>query len=116
MSSKKRWREREGFILSSSQARRHGTEAMKPFQYAKGQLLLFNNCIRYRAKVLIHKCYRRNVLEQLHVNPLYILTMKDIDRSLVLNPKIDKETNEFIKASSSCFQNNLQLVNVRDKK
>lgn len=77
---------------------------LKAYHEKRFQLSVRNDCILWGIRVVIPKSLRDRVLEELHLAHPGIVRMKEIMRSYVWWPNIDKDVEVQVKNCSSCAQ------------
>ena len=79
-------------------------ELLKPFWSHRNELSIEEGCILWGVKVLVPKKLQPAVLQMLHEGHVGMVKVKQIARSYVWWPHIDKDIEELVKGCKSCQQ------------
>lgn len=77
-------------------------EGMKPFYSRKSELSVLNGCILWGSRVLIPPQGRDRVTEELHTSHPGIVKMKNLARSYMWWPNMDKDLEMKVKSCREC--------------
>ena len=79
-------------------------DALKPFWSRRTELSIEEGCILWGIRVLVPKKLQSRVLEMLHEGHMGVFRVKQVSRSHVWWPCIDKDIEQLIKSCKSCQQ------------
>ena len=74
------------------------------FKY-KDDLSIFDGLLTYRNRIVVPDCYRKDLMDMLHVGHAGSAAMKSHARSIIFWPNIDCDLDKITKNCSDCFQN-----------
>ena len=78
-------------------------EKLKPYYQKRGELSVYQGCVVWGPRVLIPHNLQNQILQLLHEGHLGIVKMKQIARSLVWWPKIDKSLEMLTAQCTGCL-------------
>lgn len=80
------------------------SEEIKPFFCRKLELSLYQGCIMLGMRVVVPKKYQRFVLDELHQGHPGVVRTKELSRSYVWWPAIDKDIEHYISSCKLCME------------
>ena len=77
---------------------------LEPFLKRQQELTVEQDCILWGMRVVVPNKYRQAMLDELHEAHVGIVRMKEIARSFVWWPQVDKDIEHLVRSCSSCQQ------------
>ena len=78
------------------------SDEIQSFSTRRAELCLQEGCVLWGNRVVIPKSLRQNVLSELHVSHPGMTRMKELARSYLWFPNIDREIEKFVENCDSC--------------
>lgn len=76
---------------------------LKPFFNKKHEFFIKDECIFWNHRIVIPNSLQKNILEQLHSTHLGIVKMKNLARSYIWFPNLDKNIENMAKTCEACL-------------
>jgi hypothetical protein len=92
----------KGFVLFGWPPSGASCEELRPYFARKEELVVERGCLIYKYRIVVPQNLRKRVLEELHEGHLGMNKMKNLSRSYVYWPSLDRDIEEVGRACPAC--------------